>query len=67
VVEAGGGTLQSIVKLTVYLMDMSMQNALNDAIFDYFGRENPPPRTLIGVASLSHADMLIEIDVIAVV
>lgn len=67
VVEAGGGTLQSIVKMTVYLTDMSMQNALNDAIFDYFGRENPPPRTLIGVASLSHADMLIEIDVNAVV
>ncbi len=67
VLEAGGGTLQSIVKMTVYLTDMSMQNELNTAIFDYFGRENPPPRTLIGVASLSHADMLIEIDVNAVV
>jgi len=67
VLEAGGGTLQSIVKMTVYLTDMSMQNALNEAIFHYFGRENPPPRTLIGVASLSHADMLIEIDVNAVV
>jgi 2-iminobutanoate/2-iminopropanoate deaminase len=67
VLEAGGGTLQSVVKMTVYLTDMTLQNELNDGIFEYFGRENPPPRTLIGVASLSHADMLIEIDVNAVV
>jgi 2-iminobutanoate/2-iminopropanoate deaminase len=67
VLEAGGGTLQSVVKMTVYLTDMTLQNELNDGIFEYFGRENPPPRTLIGVKSLSHADMLIEIDVNAVV
>ena len=67
VLAAGGGTLQSVVKMTVYLTDMSKQNELNQAIFDNFGRENPPPRTLIGVASLSHQDMLIEIDVTAVV
>jgi enamine deaminase RidA (YjgF/YER057c/UK114 family) len=47
VLAAGGGTLESVVKMTV--------------------RESPPPRTLIGVASLSHQDMLIEIDVTAVV
>ena len=65
--KAGGGTLQSVVKMTVYLTDMSKQNELNQAIFDNFGRENPPPRTLIGVNCLSHQDMLIEIDVTAVV
>ena len=53
--------------MTVYLTDMSMQNQLNEAIFHYFGRERPPPRTLIGVNTLSHEDMLIEIDVTAVV
>jgi 2-aminomuconate deaminase len=66
VVEAAGGTLKSIVKMTVYLPDMSYQNELNQGIFDYFGRENPPPRTLV-CAGLSHKDMLIEIDVTAVV
>ena len=66
VLEAAGGTLQSVVKMTVYLTDMSKQNELNQAIFDYFGRENPPPRTLVG-SGLSHQDMLVEIDCIAVV
>ncbi len=67
VLKAGGGTLQSVVKMIVYLTDMGQQNELNQAIFDYFGRESPPPRTLIGVNTLSHQDMLIEIDVTAVV
>ena len=67
VLKAGGGTLQSVVKMIVYLTDMGQQNELNQAIFDYFGRENPPPRTLIGVNTLSHEDMLVEIDVTAVV
>ncbi len=67
VIEAAGGNLSSVVKMTVYLTDMSMQNQLNEAIFHYFGRERPPPRTLIGVNTLSHEDMLIEIDVTAVV
>lgn len=67
VVEHAGGTLANIVKMTVYLTNMADQNELNDAIFAWFGRENPPPRTLIGVATLSHQDMLIEIDVTAVV
>ncbi len=67
VVEAAGGTMESIVKMTVYLTDMSLQNQLNAAIFEVFGRERPPPRTLIGVTTLSHQDMLIEIDITAVV
>lgn len=58
--------LANIVKLTVYLTDMSLQNQLNEAIFGTFGRENPPPRTLVG-AALSHQDMLIEIDAIAAI
>lgn len=67
VVEHAGGDLASIVKMTVYLTDMSKQDELNRGIFKWFGRENPPPRTLIGVPTLSHVDMLIEIDVNAVV
>lgn len=67
VVEHAGGKLDSIVKMTVYLTDMSKQDELNEGIFRWFGRENPPPRTLVGVPTLSHVDMLIEIDVNAVV
>jgi enamine deaminase RidA (YjgF/YER057c/UK114 family) len=67
VLEAAGGGWSNVVKMTVYLTDMSYQNELNAVIHRHFGKDNPPPRTLIGVASLSHQDMLIEIDVTAVV
>jgi len=65
VLRAAGGDLGNVVKLTVFLTDISLQNELNDAVFSYFGHENPPPRTLVEVSALSHADMLIEIDAIA--
>jgi enamine deaminase RidA (YjgF/YER057c/UK114 family) len=67
VLNARGGDLDNIVKLTVYLTVISMQGELNDAVFETFGRENPPPRTLVEVSALSHEDMLIEIDAIAAV
>lgn len=67
VLDAAGATWSNVVKLTVYLTDMSHQNELNRVTHRVFGKANPPPRTLIGVACLSHEDMLIEIDVTAAV
>jgi enamine deaminase RidA (YjgF/YER057c/UK114 family) len=67
VLEASGATWQNVVKMTVYLTDMSYQNELNKVIHQHFGKDNPPPRTLVGVSCLSHEDMLIEIDVTAAV
>ena len=46
---------------------MSYQNELNAVTLEIFGKENPPPRTLIGVSCLSHEDMLVEIEATAVV
>lgn len=64
VAEAAGGGLNDIVKLTVYLLDLSHLQTLNNAMAGYF--EKPyPARTVMGVASLPKgAD--IEIDAIMV-
>ena len=62
---AAGADWHNVVKLTVYLTDMSYQNELNTKTHSIFGKENPPPRTLIGVSCLSHEDMLVEIDATA--
>lgn len=68
IVNAAGGDLGNIVKLTIYVTDVFRdQNELNEITWEWFGREKMPPRTLIEVSSLSHADMLIEIDAVAVV
>ena len=65
ILAAAGADWHNVVKLTVYLTDMSYQNELNTKTHSIFGKENPPPRTLIGVSCLSHEDMLVEIDATA--
>jgi reactive intermediate/imine deaminase len=62
VAEAAGGCLNDLVKITVYLTDLSHFQAVNNAMAGYF--EKPyPARAVIGVASLPKgAD--VEIDAI---
>jgi reactive intermediate/imine deaminase len=51
VAEAAGGSLQDIVKLNIFLTDLSHFGAVNEIMADYF--EQPyPARAAIGVASL---------------
>ena len=51
VAKAAGGTLADIVKLNVFLTDMSNFPLVNEAMNDYF-TEPYPARAAIGVASL---------------
>ncbi len=60
VAEAAGGSLNDLVKVTVYLTDLAHFQAVNNAMAGYF--EKPyPARAVIGVASLPKgADVEIE-------
>jgi len=51
VLEAGGSSLQHVVKLTVYLTDLSNFPALNDVFVKHFGKE-PPARSTVQVVAL---------------
>ena len=52
--------------MTQYLTRvMRDQDVLNEITWELFGRERMPPRTLLGVPTLAHEDMLLEIDVVA--
>ena len=51
VCEAAGGSLASIVKLSVYLTDLSHFPLINEAMSRYFS-EPYPARAAIGVAAL---------------
>ena len=65
-VEAGGGTMQSIVKLNTYLTDIRHRADLIPVREEFFGKKGPAS-TLVAVAALAHPDWLIEIEAIAVV
>ena len=65
VCDASGGNLQSIVKLNIYLTDLSHFALVNETMARYF--EQPyPARAAIGVAQLPKGAM-VEMDAILVV
>lgn len=66
-VEAGGATMDSALKMTIHMTDMMNEfGAMNEVFREYFPKD-PPARTTVGVAHLARAGLKIEIDVIAVV
>ncbi len=65
VVEATGSSLKDIVKVTVYLRDISLFQEFNTVYQEYFP-ENPPARAVVGVSSLPR-DVDLEVEAIAYV
>ena len=63
IVEAAGGSMQSIIKTTVFLTDMGRFQAMNEIYKTYFPEE-PPARTCIGVKELPRKSQ-IEIEAVA--
>jgi len=62
VVEAAGGRLENVVKVTLYLADMSQFDAVNRVYARFFGHK--PARAAIGVAALPKG-ALVEIEAVA--
>jgi 2-iminobutanoate/2-iminopropanoate deaminase len=65
VLNAGGATLRSVVKTTVYLVDLGDFPAMN-GIYGKFFPEDPPARATVQVGKLP-AGARVEIDAIATV
>ncbi|HJZ34347.1 MAG TPA: RidA family protein [Hyphomicrobiaceae bacterium] len=65
-VEAGGGTLSNVVKLTTYLVDIRHRNELAAIREEFFGKK-APASTLVGVSALALPGWLIEVEAIAVI
>jgi enamine deaminase RidA (YjgF/YER057c/UK114 family) len=65
VVEAGGGTMDSILQLTVYLAKLDYYDGMNSVFKNYFPNGGPA-RTTVAVAGLP-GESLVEINCIAAV
>ncbi|HZS02513.1 MAG TPA: RidA family protein [Chloroflexota bacterium] len=64
ILQAHGATLQDVVKLTVYLTDMTLAGATAEVRREYWPTDGPAS-TLVAVSALGDPDILVEIDVIA--
>jgi 2-iminobutanoate/2-iminopropanoate deaminase len=63
VVEAAGGGLADVVKVTVYLTDLGTFGEMNEVYAAFFS-ENPPARACVEVARLPK-DVSVEMDAVA--
>ena len=66
IVEAGGGTMDQVVKVTVFVTDVRYREAYGEVRSEFFG-PNPPASTLVQIANLALPDALIEIEAVAVI
>ena len=64
--EAAGGTLANVVKITTYVTDVRYRLEFRSVRDEFFGAKGPAS-TMVEVSSLAHPDYLIEIEAIAVV
>jgi enamine deaminase RidA (YjgF/YER057c/UK114 family) len=65
-VEAAGGTLANVVKLTTYLTDIRHRTELVPIREEFFGKK-APASTLVGVTALAMPGWQIEVEAVAVI
>ncbi|MCC6534740.1 MAG: RidA family protein [Burkholderiales bacterium] len=63
--RAAGGDLADIVRVDVYIKEMTGFARIHEVRRELFG-PNPPASTMVAVCAFTHPDMLIEINAIAV-
>lgn len=62
-IEAAGGSMNDLVKCTVYMTDIDQYGPMNDVYATYFGSD-PPARTAIAVSALPFG-ALVEVTCVA--
>ena len=64
-VEAAGGTMADVVKLTVYVTDMARRAEVSAARREFFSGDLPCS-TMVQVAALAAPELMVEIEAVAV-
>lgn len=65
ILDAAGGTLDNVVKLTVYFADLSNLDTYTGILGELFP-DVRPAQTVVEIARLAMPELLIEIDAVAV-
>ncbi|TXJ29539.1 MAG: RidA family protein [Chitinophagaceae bacterium] len=66
-VTNAGGTMDNIVKLSYFILDVSQVQKVRDARDKFINTAKPPASTLVQVSKLFREDVLIEIEATAII
>lgn len=65
-IEAAGGNISDVVKITVFLTDINYRTDFSRARSEFFpGRK--PCSTLVGISSLANPGLVVEVEAIAII
>ncbi|NIJ55325.1 RidA family protein [Dyadobacter arcticus] len=67
IVEDAGGTMNDLVKLNYFLLDVAQIQAVRNVRDKYVNVQNPPASTLVQVSKLFRDGFLLEIEATAVI
>ena len=67
VLSSAGGTFDDIVKVTVFVKDMSQFREIHDVRLEFFNEAHLPASTMVEVSGFTLPDALIEIEAVAVI
>lgn len=65
ILEAAGGTLADVAKVTVFMTDLHNDFSTMNAVFREVFPVDPPARSTLGVAGLARPGLLVEIEAVA--
>lgn len=69
VLQEAGATSADVVRMRTYIVDLKPEDleVVGKAIGNFYGAIEPPANTLVGVQSLAMPDLLIEIEMTAII
>ncbi|WP_201585962.1 RidA family protein [Psychrobacter jeotgali] len=69
VLQEAGATSADVVRMRTYIVDLKPEDleVVGKAISNFYGAIEPPANTLVGVQSLAMPDLLIEIEMTAII
>jgi 2-iminobutanoate/2-iminopropanoate deaminase len=67
IIEAQGGKMNNLVKISIYLTDISQLAAFREIRDQFINTKAPPVSTLVQVNHLFRDDVLLEVDATAII
>jgi enamine deaminase RidA (YjgF/YER057c/UK114 family) len=66
-VGAAGGDFNHVIKLNIYVLDVSRLSDLREVRDEFVNTHNPPASTLVQAVKLARPEFLVEVEAIAVI